>query len=153
MSRISRFLIPTATALTLGLTGNAAHSSSNAPGIVLKAASGGNAGCLSRYTGYADIRNNCGSAVEVEGFLPILSEGWYPTRIVLFGSNSWCQSVSINGVGNGAQVGAVTWTTAGPQTWQTLNLGDRFVWAWAALAFRCSLEPGGVIGEFGTNAS
>jgi hypothetical protein len=150
---LSKYLIPAATVLALGMIGEEAHSSSNAPGSELHAAQGGNAGCLSRHTGYADVRNNCAFAVEVEGFLPILAEGWYPTRLVLFANNSWCQSVTTNGVGNGAHIGPATWTTAGPQTWQVLNLGDRFVWAPSALAFRCVLEPGGVIGEYGTNAS
>ena len=135
-----------------GMAVNDAQSSSNAPGIVLKAAFASDAGCLSRTT-YADIRNNCSYAVEVAGFLPILSEGWYPTKVVLYGNSSWCQSVSTNGVGNGAHIGAVVWTTAGPDSWQVLNLGDRYVWSWAALTFRCGLEPGGHIGEYGTNAS
>lgn len=151
MSRITSYLVPVITVVTLGLAANDAHSGINAPGIVLKAAQAENAGCLSRYTGYADIRNNCSYAVEVEGSLPVLTQAWHNTSISIFSSNSWCQSVTTNGVGNGFDVGAITWTTAGPQTWQTLNLGDRYVWAQLALVYRCILEPGGVIGEFLSN--
>lgn len=150
LNRTAKYLVPVAVLTTLGIAANDAHSGVNGPGIVLKAAFPGDAGCLSRTT-FADIRNNCSYPVEVAGFLPVLSEGWHNTSISLFGSNSWCQSVTTNGVGNGANVGAVTWTTAGPQTWQALNLGDRFVWASAALDYRCGLEPGGVIGEYMSN--
>src|ERR1041384_5560006 len=138
-------LIPVLAAVGLAVVADDAHSTVN-PGISMKAAFTGDAGCLSRFTGYADLINNCGYAVEIAGWLPVATEGWHPTSISLFTNNSWCQSVSTNGVGNGAQVGAVTWVTAGPRSWQTLNLGDRYVWA--GLAFRCVLEPGGVVGAY-----
>jgi hypothetical protein len=150
MNRIMKYLVPVMTVVALGVAARDAHSGINAPGIVLKAAFASDAGCLSRST-YADIVNNCSYAVEVEGFLPVLAEGWHNTSISLFANNTWCLTVSTNGVGNGANIGATVWTTAGPRTWQTLNLGDRYVWAWAALAYRCGLEPGGVIGEYLSN--
>jgi hypothetical protein len=151
MNRITTSLVSVITFATIGLAAHDAYSGINAPGLALKASFPGDAACLSPNTGYADIRNNCSYAVEVSGTLPVLSEGWHDTSITLFGSSSWCQSVSINTVGNGAQVGAPTWTTAGPPTWQTLALGSRYVWAWAALDFRCVIEPGGVVGEFASN--
>jgi hypothetical protein len=151
LNRITRYLVPAAALMTLAVAANDAHSGINAPGLVLKAVFASDAGCLSVNTGYADIKNNCAHAVEVEGTLPVLSEGWHNTSVSLFANNTWCQTISTNGVGNGANLGTVTWTTAGPRTWQTLNLGDRFVWSWAALSYHCGLEPGGVIGEYLSN--
>lgn len=150
MSRIASVLVPLVAAVGLTAVVDDAHSGINGPGQSMRAAFGGDTGCLARFTGYADLINNCPYAVEISGALPVTFEGWHPTSISLFGNNSWCQSVTTNGVGNGAHIGPATWTTAGPKTWQTLNLGDRYVWAWAALDFRCVLEPGGVIGEYST---
>ncbi len=133
----------------LATLGSEAQSANNSPGIAFKAAFPGDAACLSRYTGFGDLRNNCTRAVEVIAVINVQSEGWHPTKVAIHGNNSWCQSVTTNAVGNGAQVGATTWTTAGPASWQTLNLGDRYVWNWAALVYRCGLEPSGVIGEVG----
>jgi hypothetical protein len=146
-NRIASYLIPVIAAATLGVAVEDAHSGINGPGVVLKAAFPGDAGCLARHS-YGGLINNCGYAVEVVGFLPVISEGWHPTSVSLFGNNSWCMSVTTNGVGNGANIGPDIWTSAGPKTWHTLNTGDRFVWSWAALTYRCGLEPGGIIGEY-----
>jgi len=148
MNRIASYLAPVIAAATLGVVSNDAHSGVNGPGLQFKTAFASDAGCLSRNTGYADIINNCTYAVEIGAALPVLSEGWHNTSVWLLGSNTWCQSVTINAVGNGAQVGPATWTVAGPPTWQVLNLGSRFVWANTSLEYRCVLEPHGVIGEY-----
>ncbi len=143
-------VVPAVALAAMALLGAEAQSANNSPGIAFKAAFHDHAGCLSRSSGFGNLVNNCTYAVEVLAVLNVPAEGWYSTKVSLFGSNSWCQSVTTNGVGNGAQVGPATWTTAGPQTWQTLNLGDRYVWNWAALTYRCNLEPSGVIGEIGS---
>lgn len=135
-----------ALAVVGALAGNAI-SGVNGPGFDFKAVYPGDAACF-QVSSFAALTNTCSTARLVQATLPITSEGWHPTSVSLFGSNSWCQTVSTNGVGNGAQVGPTVWTTAGPQTWQTLNTGDRYVWASTALTFRCVLEPGGVIGHF-----
>jgi hypothetical protein len=131
----------------VGSLAGSAFSQVNGPGIDFKAVYPGDAACF-QVNSYGGIINTCTTARLIQASLPITSEGWHSTSVSLYGSNSWCQTVSTNGVGNGAHVGALTWTTAGPQTWQTLNTGDRYVWYWAPLAFRCVLEPNGVIGSF-----
>jgi hypothetical protein len=135
--------------LTVGALAGSAISGVNGPGVDFKAAYPADDACFQLSgSSYAGITNTCSTARLIVATLPITNEGWHPTSVSLFGSNSWCQTVSTNGVGNGAHVGPATWTTAGPQTWQTLNTGDRYVWSWSPLAFRCVLEPGGVIGSF-----
>jgi hypothetical protein len=118
----------------------------NGPGIVFKAAFPEDAGCLS-VSSYGGIVNNCATARWVKAALPI-SEGWHPTSVSIYGNSSMCYTVSTNGVGNGAHIGADTWTLAGPKAWQTLNTGDRYVWSWSPLLFSCLLESGGTIGSF-----
>ena len=133
---------------TLGVQ-DSTQASEGLPGLSMKAASAADAGCFSRNPGnYASIQNNCATAREIQGFVQLPSGGTYNTRISIFGNNSWCQTVTINGVGNGAQVGPATWTTAGPQSWQTLNLGARFIWTDMSISFRCVREPTGIIGNF-----
>ena len=131
----------------VGALAGSATSGVNGPGFDFKTVYPGDAGCF-QVSSFAGLTNTCSTARLIQATLPITSEGWHPTSVSLYGSNSWCQTVSTNGVGNGAQVGPTVWTTAGPQTWQTLNTGDRYVWSWAALTYRCVLEPGGTIGAF-----
>jgi hypothetical protein len=103
-------------------------------------------GCFSA-SSYGGIVNNCNDARWISTSLAVPS-GWNSTSVSIFGNNSMCMTVSTNGVGNGAHVGADTWTLGGPKTWQTLNTGNRFVWDWSPVVFRCLLEGGGVIGSF-----
>ncbi len=131
----------------IGALAGTAISGVNGPGFGFKAASPGDAACFQAFS-WTGITNTCSTARVVVATLPITSEGWHPTSVSVRGSNSWCQSVVTNDVGNAAQTGAVTWTTAGPPTWQLLNTGDRYVWSWSSLTFRCLLEPGGVLGAF-----
>ncbi|MGC4070353.1 MAG: hypothetical protein QM784_37955 [Polyangiaceae bacterium] len=117
------------------------------PGVAMHTSFGSQQGCVSR-SSYGGIVNNCSYAVEVSGTLDVTQNAWHPTSVSIYGNSSWCQTVTINGVGNGAHVGAQVWTSAGPKSWQTLDLGSRYVWADMGLVFWCGLEPGGVIGNF-----
>lgn len=123
-----------------------AQSATNGAGLTLRAYFPSDAGCFSA-SSYGGISNNCPDQRWLSVSLPVPS-GWHTTNVSIFGNNSMCQTVSTNGVGNGANVGAETWTLAGPRTWQTLATGDRFVWDWSPVVFRCLLEGGGVIGSF-----
>ncbi|WP_164013881.1 hypothetical protein [Pyxidicoccus trucidator] len=132
---------------SLGLFAASAGAAVNGAGFDFRAMNPADAGCLVR-SSFGGVVNNCSTSKEVTASLSVTTTGVHPTSISMFGSNSWCQSVSTNGVGNGANVGAFTWTVAGPQTWQTLNTGDRTVWSWSPVVFRCSLEAGGIIGSY-----
>jgi hypothetical protein len=134
-------------AVCAGVLAVSAQAAWNGSGSQMKAFYPSDAGCI-RTNSYAAVINTCSYAVYVNATLPVASEGWYNTSVSLFGSNSWCQSVSTNGVGNGANIGANTWTVAGPQTWQTLNTGSRYVWSWSPVLFWCLLEPTGQVGSF-----
>lgn len=149
MNRIATTLAPIALIATLAFTVQDAQSGDH-PGLAFKATFAADAGCLSRYTGWGDLRNNCAYPVDVSAVLAVPSDAWSPTKVYLVGNASWCRSVTINAVGNGLQVGPQVWTTGGPKVWQSLNLGDRYVWGNTSLVFNCGLEPGGVIGEYGT---
>jgi hypothetical protein len=129
----------------LGLVSGAAVAAA-IPGVTFKASSGGDTGCLNRHS-YGGIRNDCTYSVEVVGSV-VVPEGWHATSINVYGNNSWCQSVSTGGNANSAStVGDATWTLAGPDAWNTLNTGDRYVYWNSTLVFRCSLESGGIIGS------
>jgi hypothetical protein len=147
MKTVTAALSSTALALAavMSLGGNAV-SGVNGPGVDFKAAFPSDASCI-QISSYAGVINTCTTARFVIATLPITAEGWHPTSVSLYGSNSWCQVVSTNGVGNGAYIGPTVWTTAGPQTWQTLNTGNQYVWAWSPLVYRCVLEPNGMIGS------
>ena len=120
------------------------------PGAAMKNSLPQDNSCLSTES-YGRIVNNCTYSVEVVGTLPSPT-GWHPTSISMLGNNSWCQTVSINAVGNGAYFGGGTqnpvYTTAGPKVWQTLNLGNLYVYDNTGLIFRCGLEAGGAVGNF-----
>jgi hypothetical protein len=143
---VTRLLPALAIAAVFGFSAQEAQSATNGAGFAFHANYPGDAGCF-QVSSYGGIVNTCASAREITVSLPV-PEGWHNTTISIYGSGSWCQTVSTNGVGNGANIGAQTWTTAGPKTWQTLNLGDRYVWNWSPVVFRCGLEAGGVIGSF-----
>jgi hypothetical protein len=143
-TRLATCLIPVL-AGTLGISTDA-RSATNGAGVVLKAYYPGDASCFSAWS-YGGIANNCASARWVSTSLPV-PWGFHGTSVSIYGSSSYCHTVSTNGVGNGANVGADTWTVAGPKTWQTLNTGIRYVWDWSPVVFECLLESGGVIGSF-----
>ena len=123
-----------------------AHSAANGAGLTFKAYYPSDAGCFSS-SSYGAIVNNCPDARWLSTSLPVPG-GWHGTNVSIYGNGSMCQTVSTNGVGNGANIGAETWTVAGPKTWQTLNTGDRYVWDSSPVVFRCLLESGGVVGSF-----
>ncbi|MEH2222318.1 hypothetical protein [Nostoc sp.] len=122
------------------------------PGATMKNSFPQDNSCLST-SSFGGIINNCTYSVQVVGTLQ-LSPGSHPTSVRLYGSNSWCQTVSINGVGNGASIGSQVYTTSGPKDWQTLNLGNLYVYdgpdgnSETGTLFRCSLEAGGIIANF-----
>jgi len=121
-----------------------------APGATMKNSFPQDNSCLSTLN-YGGIINNCNYSVQVVGSLQ-LSAGYHATSIYqISGNNSWCQTVSINGVGNGNSVGPQVYTTSGPKVWQTLNLGNLYVYEGSGVIFRCSLEAGGGIGTFTAN--
>lgn len=143
-SRIAACLIPV---LVGGLAiATDAHAETNGAGLTFRAYFPSDESCFSA-TSYGAIVNTCTTARWMSASLPVPS-GWHDTNVSIFGDNSMCQTVSTNGVGNGADVGAQTWTTAGPQTWQLLDLGSRFVWDTTPVVFRCLLEPSGIVGSF-----
>lgn len=131
---------------SLGLFATSASANANGAGFDFRTANPADAGCLS-LSSYGGVVNNCSTSKLITASLSVPA-GVYATSVSIFGSNSYCQTVSTNGVGNGANVGAATWTVAGPPTWQTLNTGSRSVWSWSPVVFRCYLESGGVIGSF-----
>ncbi|MEH1936796.1 MAG: hypothetical protein V7L14_24450 [Nostoc sp.] len=117
------------------------------PGASMKNSFPQDNSCLST-SSYGGIVNNCTYSVQVVGTLQ-LSTGYHATSIYqIYGNNSWCQTASINGVGNAASFGAQVYTTSGPKVWQTLNLGNLYVYDGTGVIFRCSLEAGGIIGTF-----
>jgi len=116
------------------------------PGATMKNSFPQDNSCLST-SSYGGIVNNCTYSVQVVGTLE-LSTGSHATSISIYGNNSWCQTDSINGVGNADFVGSQVYTTSGPQVWQTLNLGNLYVYDLEGAIFRCSLEAGGIIGNF-----
>ncbi|MEH1947680.1 MAG: hypothetical protein V7K77_12125 [Nostoc sp.] len=116
------------------------------PGATMKNSYPQDNSCLST-SSYGGIINNCSYSVQVVGTLQ-LSTGSHPTSISIYGNNSSCQTLSINGVGNAAFVGSIIYTTSGPKVWQTLNLGDLYVYEGTGPIFSCSLEAGGIIGNF-----
>jgi hypothetical protein len=120
------------------------------PGAMFKAAYASQASCIN-VSSYGQLVNNCSYSVLVEGSVPVTENAWHATSVSIAGNNSWCQTVTINGVGNGANVGNQVWTSAGPVTWQTLDTGARYVWSTMGVAFRCGLEPNGAIGLFTAN--
>jgi hypothetical protein len=148
LKRVATCLIPVLVGAFVGVasTPMEAQSATNGGGLLLHAYFPSDAGCFTT-SSYGGIVNNCPSARWLSTSLSVPS-GWHTTSVSIFGSNSMCLTVSTNGVGNGANVGANTWTVAGPQTWQTLSTGDRFVWDWSPVVFECLLESGGVVGSF-----
>jgi hypothetical protein len=123
-----------------------AESATNGAGVVMKPLYPGDTNCFS-VNSYSGIVNSCASARWISTTLPVPG-GWHTTNVSVYGNNTMCHTISTNGVGNGANLGADTWTLAGPKTWQTLATGDRFVWDWSPVLFECLLESGGVIGSF-----
>ncbi|MBN3949735.1 MAG: hypothetical protein V7K14_11585 [Nostoc sp.] len=117
-----------------------------APGATMKNSYPQDNSCLST-SSYGGIVNNCTYSVQVIGTLQ-LATGYHATSISIYGNNSWCQTDSINGVGNASFVGSQVYTTSGPKVWQTLNLGNLYVYDGTGTIFRCSLEAGGYIGNF-----
>lgn len=122
------------------------------PGATMKNSFPQDNSCLST-SSYGGIINNCSYSIQVVGTLQ-LSPGSHATSVRIYGNNSWCQTVSINGVGNGASIGSEVYTTSGPKDWNTLNLGNLYVYdgpdgnSETGTLFRCSLETGGIIGNF-----
>lgn len=139
----------TALAVTLFATPARATSS---PGATLKAAYAGDAGCLNT-SSYGQLVNNCSYAVLVVGTIAVSENAWHDTIVSIAGSymNSWCQTVTINAVGNGAHVGSVWYTTTSYVSWQNLYTLSRYVWPGTGILFRCSLEPNGYIGLITAN--
>ncbi|MDZ8034220.1 MULTISPECIES: hypothetical protein [unclassified Nostoc] len=123
-----------------------------APGATMKNSFPQDNSCLST-SSYGGIINNCSYSVQVVGTLQ-LSPGSHPTSVRINGNNSSCQAISINGVGNGAAFSSLVNTTSGPKVWQTLNLGNLSVFdgpdgnSETGTLFSCSLEAGGIIGNF-----
>ncbi|WP_347985792.1 hypothetical protein [Methylomonas sp. AM2-LC] len=128
------------------LLANPAFAQSNGPGNALHAAYPSTANCITT-SSYAGVTNTCGYPVLVVGSLQVAT-GWHSTSVSIYGNNSNCQFLSTNGVGNGSNLGPVTYTLSGPKTWQTLNTSSIYVWDWSPLIVRCSLESGGIIGSF-----
>ncbi|MEH2352546.1 hypothetical protein [Nostoc sp.] len=122
------------------------------PGATMKNSFPQDNSCLSTSSS-GGIINNCTYSVQVIGTLQ-LSPGFHPTSVRIYGNNSSCQTLSINGVGNTARSSSLVYTTSGPKDWQTLNLGSLFVNdgpdgnSETGTLFRCSLEAGGIIGNF-----
>jgi hypothetical protein len=143
---MTRALALSLPALALTLSAAPAHAYT-LPGVTLKAAFAGDNGCVN-VSSYGGVVNNCDHAVQLQASIPASDNNWHPTSVAIFGNNSWCQTVTINAVGNGAQVGNTVYTSAGPANWQTLDLGSRFVWPNTGITFRCGLEPNGQIGNF-----
>ncbi|RKG89749.1 hypothetical protein D7V97_42395 [Corallococcus sp. CA053C] len=131
----------------VALTAGTASAWQYYPGSAFKASFAGDVSCLNVQS-YSAMRNDCTTARLVTATVPMWTVGWHPTSVSIYGNNSWCETTTVNGVGNGANLGATTYTLAGPLSWQTLNTGDRYVWEDSAIVFRCNLQPGGVIGGF-----
>jgi hypothetical protein len=123
-----------------------AESATNGGGVALKALYPGDASCFSGYS-FAGVINNCTTARWISTTLPVPT-GWHGTNVTVYGNGTMCHTISTNGVGNGANLGADIWTLAGPKNWQTLNTGDRYVWDWSPVLFECLLESGGIVGGF-----
>ncbi|CAM4309993.1 hypothetical protein G4177_05135 [Corallococcus sp. ZKHCc1 1396] len=117
------------------------------PGYAFKAYYAGDTGCFNPNS-WSSIRNDCTTTRTLIASVPMWAVGNHPTTVQIYGNNSWCQSLTVNGVGNAGQVGPVVYTVAGPMAWQTLNTGTRYVWEDYAIAIHCGLQPGGVIGGF-----
>ncbi|MEJ6482314.1 hypothetical protein N0Y54_13455 [Nostoc punctiforme UO1] len=118
-----------------------------APGATMKNSFPQDNLCLST-SSYGGIVNNCNYSVQVVGSLQ-LSTGYHAASISIYGNNSWCQTASINGVGNASWMSFQIYTTSsGSKSWQTLNLGNVHVYDDTGTIFRCSLEAGGYIGNF-----
>lgn len=99
--------------------------------------------------GTGGLKNNCAVPHLVVATHPSLPAGVHQTHVYLFGSvNSWCQSTTINPQGTGADVGAFIFALGGGQNWQSINTGNRNVGALQPIVFRCTLEPGGIIGTY-----
>ena len=132
---------------TVGSSHSASADEVKSTGLEFKAAYASQASCLSRSgSSYAGVQNTCSYRVEVVAWIPIVTAGWKDTSVFVFGNNTWCQTVATNDVGNGANIGSTVWTTAGPETWQSLNTGSRYVWSWSPLLVRCGLDAGETIG-------
>jgi len=116
------------------------------PGVTMNAYYASDVGCFNGQS-YGAITNNCSTSRWVVGTLDVSQNVYHATSVYVYGSSTMCHSVQINGVGNGADVGPDTWTTAGPKTWQNLNTGSRYAFSGTGLLFRCLLEPGGIIGR------
>jgi len=116
------------------------------PGATMKNANSKDNSCLSA-SNYGAITNYCSYPVTVIGSLPV-SEGLYSTSVSLFGNNSSCNTQSTNVFGNSYSLGSDVFTQAGPQHWETLNLGNRYVLYNTTLIYSCNLESGGIIGNF-----
>jgi hypothetical protein len=117
------------------------------PGSAFKAYFASDTSCFN-VGSYSALRNDCSTTRTVIASIPMWTVGNHPTTVQIYGNNSWCETTTVNGVGNGAHLGATTWTVAGPMAWQTLNTGTRYVWEDYALVFTCGLQAGGVIGGF-----
>ncbi|AFE03912.1 hypothetical protein COCOR_01176 [Corallococcus coralloides DSM 2259] len=117
------------------------------PGAAFKAAYASDASCFN-VSSYSALVNNCTTTRLAIATVPMWTAGYHPTTVQIYGNNSWCETTTVNGVGNGAHLGTATYTVAGPMAWQTLNTGDRYVWEDFAIVFRCGLQSGGVIGGF-----
>ena len=145
MHRLVTPLLPLAVLVSGGLFVSDA-SSSTSPGTDFQAGYAGDVGCISQ-TNYGAIYNHCATAREVVAAVEV-QPGWHPTYVSIYGNSSWCHTVTTDGNGNAPHIGPDVWTTAGPDSWQTLNTGNRYVWAGTALVVRCGLEPGGQISLF-----
>ncbi|RKH56151.1 hypothetical protein [Corallococcus aberystwythensis] len=117
------------------------------PGAAFKAAYASDAACFSVYS-FSALTNTCTTHRLAIATVPMWTVGYHPTTVQIYGNNSSCETTTVNGVGNGANLGAPTYTVAGPMTWQTLNTGDRYVWEDFAIVFRCNLQPNGILGGF-----
>ncbi|MBN9688030.1 MULTISPECIES: hypothetical protein [unclassified Corallococcus] len=117
------------------------------PGAAFKAAYAADAACFN-VSSFSALVNNCSTLREAIATVPMWTVGYHPTTVQIYGNNSWCESTTVNGVGNGAHLGAITYTLAGPMQWQTLNTGDRYVWEDYAIVIRCGVQSGGALGGF-----
>ncbi|MEM9490319.1 MAG: hypothetical protein AAGC55_14330 [Myxococcota bacterium] len=121
-----------------------------APGVEFKAAYGSSQDCLSVLS-YGGIQNTCSYRVTVVAWAPVASTGNYGTEVQVYGNNTWCQSMTINGVGNASHLGSQVWTSAGPDAWKVLNTGTRYQWDDMGILFRCGLDAGERIGRATTS--
>lgn len=117
------------------------------PGVDFKAAFPGGAACLQVFSAGA-LRNTCLVSHQVVATQPNLPAGPHQTSIHLFGSAlSGCRSMTTDLRGDGVDIGPFIAAVGAAPSWQTVNTGIRnSPLGLAPIVFRCTLEPGGIIG-------